>query len=440
IDFEDPEIRLADMNGDGIQDIVQISRGRVRYWPGRGLGVWGEGPSTCARGQGAGREITMQTPPRELNVELAGVYLDDLNQDGAADVVQVRFDAVDVWVNRAGQGFTERVILRDTPRVPAFAPRVRFADIDGSGTTDIVFGTADGWQWIDPLGGQRPRLLTHVDNGLGALTTLEYGSSATEYLRDLAAVESCSGASLTCDRFTWNGQRDTPDQFLLERTGLSVYRSGGSPVLSTVVTRVSTTDRLDSVGRTPTVSSTSYAYHDGYYEGIEQEFRGFGAADAIVWGTGTDGTDRTGATRTWFHQGRRPTELATDRLADNRYEALKGREYRTESWDYEDGHGNDGARLSTTHSTYTVRTLLTGLDGRMVQYAYVNRTDELRYDVSLLAGTGGTQSFPSVVWQEVTDGATIPADSGTDAEHVVPVRGLGAITVRSTVDIVDNRG
>ncbi|MBZ0118198.1 MAG: RHS repeat protein, partial [Sandaracinaceae bacterium] len=47
---------------------------------------------------------------------------------------------------------------------------------------------------------------------------------------------------------------------------------------------------------------------------------------------------------------------------------------------------------------------------------------------------------PSVVWQEVTDGATIPADSGTDAEHVVPVRGLGAITVRSTVDIVDNRG
>ena len=27
------------MNGDGIQDLVKIRRGRVLYWPGRGVGV-----------------------------------------------------------------------------------------------------------------------------------------------------------------------------------------------------------------------------------------------------------------------------------------------------------------------------------------------------------------------------------------------------------------
>jgi len=43
IDFEDPEVRLGDMNGDGLQDIVQLRRGRVIYWPGRGEGVWGTG-------------------------------------------------------------------------------------------------------------------------------------------------------------------------------------------------------------------------------------------------------------------------------------------------------------------------------------------------------------------------------------------------------------
>src|SRR5690606_27857696 len=43
VDFADPEVRLADMNGDGITDIVRMRRGRVVYWPGRGEGVWGEG-------------------------------------------------------------------------------------------------------------------------------------------------------------------------------------------------------------------------------------------------------------------------------------------------------------------------------------------------------------------------------------------------------------
>ena len=53
-------------------------------------------------------------------------------------------------------------------------------------------------------------------------------------------------------------------------------------MISTVVRKVSTTDRLDVLGVEATVSETEYRYHDGYYEGIEQEFRGFGAADAIA--------------------------------------------------------------------------------------------------------------------------------------------------------------
>ncbi|MBX3275876.1 MAG: hypothetical protein KF729_36800, partial [Sandaracinaceae bacterium] len=41
VDFENPEVRLADMNGDGLQDLVQVRRGRVVYWPGRGDGTFG---------------------------------------------------------------------------------------------------------------------------------------------------------------------------------------------------------------------------------------------------------------------------------------------------------------------------------------------------------------------------------------------------------------
>src|SRR5690606_3762827 len=124
----------------------------------------------------------------------------------------------------------------------------------------------------------------------------------------------------------------------------------------------------------------------------------------------------------WFLQGRRPNDIESDRLGDNPYEPLKGREYLTESWDAE-----AQTRLSTTHSTYTVRGLMTGLDGRVIRYAYVSRTDELRYDTSLGYGVDGTVELPSVVWQTVSAPGVIPGDDSADPDHVVVRRGLGTI-------------
>src|SRR5205085_347564 len=40
--FSDPRVKLADMTGDGLQDIVFVSTGRVDYWPYMGHGRWGE--------------------------------------------------------------------------------------------------------------------------------------------------------------------------------------------------------------------------------------------------------------------------------------------------------------------------------------------------------------------------------------------------------------
>src|SRR5690606_12085828 len=101
---------------------------------------------------------------------------------------------------------------------------------------------AHSWEYIDPAGGRRPRLLVGVDNGLGADTTITYGSSAEDYLADLQAAETCRSAG--CDRFTWGEARGAPDARLQRLSGQSVYRSAGSPVVSTVVRGVSTTDRF----------------------------------------------------------------------------------------------------------------------------------------------------------------------------------------------------
>ena len=416
-DFEDPEARLADMNGDGLLDLVRIRRGRIVYWPGRDVGLWGAGGTECDPETSArDRHVEMATPPAEINVELDGVMLMDVNADGASDVVQVRFDGVDVWYNRAGHGFTPRVIADGTPFAPSFLSRVTLADIDGSGTTDIVYGNADRWRWISPAGTHRPRLLASVDNGLGALTTFEYGSSTDDYLDDLQE-----------GTFSWSHLAGDCDARLQARAGVCAYRSGGSPVVSTVVRSTTTTDRFDAFGLEAQVSQTSYAYHDAYYEGIEQEMRGFGAADAIAHG---DDNHPTSITRTYFHQGRRPNEIASDRLADNPYEALKGRAYLSETFD------EQGRVLSTMHTSYTLRTLLTGYEGTNVVFAYSAQSDTLLYDHAPYTPLEGTSIEAPAVSFEGPSGA----GHTVVATHDITVRADGWAHTRSSVDSVDDLG
>ncbi|MBK7152408.1 MAG: VCBS repeat-containing protein [Sandaracinaceae bacterium] len=302
VDFSNTELRLADMNGDGIEDIVRLRRGRLVYWAGRGEALWGDGPATCGRNQGANRERHMASAPPELNPDLSGVFLADINADGLSDVVQVRFNQLDVWMNVNGESFTVRQTFA-SPFAPAFSPNIRFADIDGSGTTDLVYGRAEQWKYMDLLGGVRPRLLTRANNGLGATTTITYASAAEDYTRDLVDADMCEG-ECGGDEFQWSqvgpprgrtladagpGPGGCPwgDRLLFELSGECVYRSGGSPVLSTVVRGVSTTDNFQVFARGANVTRNEFHYHEGYYEGIEQEFRGFGAADAVAMSTNT---------------------------------------------------------------------------------------------------------------------------------------------------------
>ena len=41
VDFADPRVRFADMNGDGLQDVVLIYDGNLEYWPSLGRGDFG---------------------------------------------------------------------------------------------------------------------------------------------------------------------------------------------------------------------------------------------------------------------------------------------------------------------------------------------------------------------------------------------------------------
>jgi RHS repeat-associated protein len=427
LDFASSEIRLADMNGDGIQDIVKVRRGQVLYWPGRGDGVFGTGSRACPSGYASGREIRMADPPRDLPFTIGDVHLADVNGDGASDLVQVRFDAIDVWFNRNGTSFTSRLITPVSARAPGFRDNVRFADLDGSGTLDVVYAHATRWEYVDLMGGARPHLLAQVENGLGAITSLEYGTSAEDYLDDLAAATTCTADG--CDRFTWSvidAEFGCDPRFSGGTDDESCYLPGTSPVISSVVRATETTDQFDALGREENVVRTEYRYHDAYYDGIEQEFRGFGAADAIAIG---DAVHPTATTRTHFYQGRRPSFIANDRTFDNPYEPMKGRAFLTESFDA------TGRYLSSVHSSYTLRYLIEGLDGRYVLHAFVHQTDELRYDTTSFLPANVEFAISSSFRQE--DAAHVAFDTRFTN---VWRRGTTYAHLRSTVDVVDNVG
>lgn len=291
-----PQVKLADMTGDGLQDIVLVSRGRVDYWPNRGHGAWGQRIT-----MDAGPQIDDPLAPA-LGFDPDRLLLGDVDGDGVVDVLYVERDRVTVWINRGGNGFAPPFTIEGTPTLTE-PDAVRLVDLLGVGSSGILWtadeagpGT-DPYRFLDLTGGGQPNLLDEMTNHLGAVTRVAYSSSTSAYLED----ESRPAAR-------WR----TPLPFPVQ-----------------VVTQVETIDQLSGGKLT-----AEYRYHHGYWDGAEREFRGFGRVDRLDTETfrrfndgGLHGHQRfTGVdedqfspptlTKTWFHLGPVGDEVGIRRELD----------------------------------------------------------------------------------------------------------------------------
>ena len=403
--FSDEDVRVGDMNGDGISDIVRIRSGDVRYWPGRGNGFWGTGArDDCPAGTfGQDRHVAMAASPYYQVAQGGSLLLDDVNGDGLADLLEVRFDAVDIYINVDGVSWTERHVLFDTPPNPAHAQRVRLVDINGSGTRDIVWGDGFDFKYIDLQRGRRPWLLTRVDNGLGKSIDLEYGTSTEEMLA-------------------------------AERDGNPWERK--MPTVVQVVKRVTESDNITVAGRPPGVYVTQYSYRDPVYEGRQREFRGFSSTTTERIGDANSPTD---VTETQFLLGECideatrapcPTE---DRWRDNPREALKGLPFLTARAD------KQGTFLTTVHMGYRLRELYTGLDGRVVRHAFEAHSQRFLYDTGPFVSSRGPPSQPvrATVELEAPLGAVV--DDTPAAFQLESTSGTARVDMEYVVDEFGNR-
>jgi hypothetical protein len=267
---------LADMSGDGLADLVRIRSGEVCYWPNLGYGRFGA-------------KVVMDGAPAfdfTDRFDARRVRLADVDGSGTADLIYLG-QTVTLWFNQSGNSWTAGHVVAQSPPADNLA-QISVFDLLGTGTACVVWtsplpGEADQpLRYIDLTGGVKPYLLSSVANNLGAQTTLSYAPSTKFYVQDRAA--------------------GTP---WVTRLPFPVH----------VVERAETTD---GVSRTRLVSL--YSYHHGYYDGVEREFRGFARVDqtdtdALPAASGTglftstpavDGDDFTlppVLTRTWYHTG-----------------------------------------------------------------------------------------------------------------------------------------
>ncbi len=272
-------IHLADMSGDGLTDIVRIRNGEVCYWANLGYGRFGA-------------KVTMDDAPWFDAIDIFNqrrIVLADIDGSGTTDILYLGSEGVQVYFNQSGNGWSAKRLVRSFPLLDSVAS-VTAIDLLGNGTACLVWSSplpGNGqrvMRYIDLMGGQKPHLLVKTVNNMGAETVVQYAPSTKFYLQDKFA-------------------------------GLPWVTKLPFPVH--VVERVETYDRIS---RNRFV--TRYAYHHGYFDGVEREFRGFGRVDQ--WdteeiGTVLPGNMTSGAqpdtnldaasfvppvmTKTWFHTG-----------------------------------------------------------------------------------------------------------------------------------------
>jgi Salmonella virulence plasmid 65kDa B protein/Insecticide toxin TcdB middle/C-terminal region/Insecticide toxin TcdB middle/N-terminal region/FG-GAP-like repeat len=292
-------IYLADLSGDGLADAVRIRNGEVCYWPSLGYARFGA-------------KITMDGAPIfdfPDQFDHKRIRLADIDGSGTTDIIYFGRNKVSLYFNQAGNNWSEPYELSEFPDTDNLAS-VAVVDLLGNGTACLVWssplalnGAAQPMRYIDLMGGQKPHLLASTINNLGAETRVEYAASTKFYLQDRA------------DGKPWVTKLPFPVH---------------------VIERVETYDYISQ-----TKFVTLYKYHHGYFDVPEREFRGFGMVEqwdtesfSRFSGSGlfTQTPETAGEefhlppvhTKTWFHNG---AYIAQDKISRH----FEGEYYKLDS-------------------------------------------------------------------------------------------------------------
>ncbi|WP_053082745.1 SpvB/TcaC N-terminal domain-containing protein [Bacillus cereus] len=274
--FTDPKqtIFLADMSGDGLTDIVRIRNGEICYWPNLGYGSFGA-------------KVGMDHAPFFDHPDAFNpsyLHLADIDGSGTTDIIYLGKNKFNCWMNLSGNAFTAAPFEIDPFPEIHNQTKVTVTDLLGNGVNCIVWSSPLSkdsqapLKYIDLMNSKKPHIMVSYKNNLGKEVTMEYTPSTRFYIEDKLAGRP------------WITKLPFP------------------------VHCISTIETRDKISGYRFVSS--YRYHHGYYDHAEREFRGFGmveqtdAEDFEHWAKGnlSHVVDKTlhqepVITKSWFHTG-----------------------------------------------------------------------------------------------------------------------------------------
>lgn len=227
---------LADMNGDGLTDIVRIRNSEISYWPNLGYGRFGA-------------KVGMDNAPwfdHPENFNPSFIKLADLDGSGTTDIIYLGKNKFNIYLNQQGNSFADEITIDSFPEINSIV-KIELIDLLGTGLPCIVWNSSlpvhasHPQRYIDLMNSKKPHLMVSYENNLGKEINFEYTPSTKFYIEDKLA-----------------------DKPWVTKLPFPVYC-------------ISKTEIRDNITGSRFVSR--YKYHHGFYDHVEKEFRGFGMVE-----------------------------------------------------------------------------------------------------------------------------------------------------------------
>ena len=313
VDLKDPNTKLLDIDGDGLADIVITGNDGVFWFKSRGEKGFDSRKRVCW-------ESDENCAPRILfNDGNQTLYTNDMSGDGLFDIVRIRNGEIAYWPNLGHGRFGCKIQMENAPwfdQQHTFDPaRIKFADVDGSGMSDILYLSRDGIQCWRNQSGDRwsepekiPFFAIHNPSRFSVVDLLANGTSCLVWLDEAPAdparplryihlagapphtASECNADTGDCHHDERRiGQKphllikslnnmgmETDFFYTTSAKFAAADRDAGQPWITKLgfpVQVIERVERHDRITRRKTVEA--YRYRHGYYDGTDREFRGF---------------------------------------------------------------------------------------------------------------------------------------------------------------------
>jgi RHS repeat-associated protein len=311
----------VDLNGGGKKDVIAPQNGSMRVYLSEGSAGF-QAPLTVSPPAGFPALDFPDARTLTIFTEILG--------DGLSHCVKVSDGSVQVWLNLGYGSFAPMYVMPGSPRLgPEITPdRILFGNFTGSGCADLLLVYPSRLELYRNQNGNSfaPPILLALPNGsdrFDELTTADMRGTGRECLVVIkpdrpelnAYLDFCGDEDAQPYRLATCANGASGISSFQYRSSTSFYladQARGVPWTTALSSPVILLARLEQRDETTGISKTeTFHYRDGYYDPVEQIFRGFSYVETVTSETiaGPSGplpVAATRQTRLWLDAGVTP--------------------------------------------------------------------------------------------------------------------------------------